>query len=279
METADAFSVIPAYRSHEFLTPLRLSLVAFHSLCPMLSACLAVRQSFYPSVCLSVCLSLCYGLQLPALSIVPWNNTDEAALLCAAIIRLERPILHLQVYTFVQLLCRSTPARFKPRCHFLFLPIVPKRVLCEFLVVGICYSYKFRNMFHSFIHSFNHSGYFYSAYSSPLLLRGAPDTARILCRYSTPKRHRQLRVKDLPKVLAWRLERETNPRPFGRKASTLPMRHHVPRMQCILRVYNRFSVCLRDIGYVCWCLVPGFMYRVLKRFQIPNAPNLHVCGT
>jgi len=45
--------------------------------------------------------------------------------------------------------------------------------------------------------TFIHSGYFYSASSSPLLLRGAPDTARILCRSFTPKRHRQLRVKDL----------------------------------------------------------------------------------
>ena len=32
-----------------------------------------------------------------------------------------------------------------------------------------------------------HSGYFYSASSSPLLLRGAPDTVSF-----TPKRHRQL---------------------------------------------------------------------------------------
>ena len=37
-----------------------------------------------------------------------------------------------------------------------------------------------------------HSGYLFSASSSPLLLRGAPDTARILCRSFTPKRHRQL---------------------------------------------------------------------------------------
>src|SRR6218665_410846 len=49
---------------------------------------------------------------------------------------------------------------------------------------------------------------FYSASSSPLLLRGAPDTAGILCRSFTPKRHRQLRVKDLPKVPAWRIERD-----------------------------------------------------------------------
>jgi len=31
-------------------------------------------------------------------------------------------------------------------------------------------------------YSFIHSGYFYSASSSPLLFRGAPDTARLLCR-------------------------------------------------------------------------------------------------
>ena len=71
----------------------------------------------------------------------------------------------------------------------------------------------------SYIHSF----YFYSASSSPLLLRGAPNTAWILCRNFTSKRHhRQLWVKDLPKVPTWRLERESNPWPFGRKASTLP---------------------------------------------------------
>src|SRR6218665_1717181 len=62
--------------------------------------------------------------------------------------------------------------------------------------------------------SYIHSGYFYSAYSSPLLLRGAPDTARILCR----------------DFHTWRLERESNPLPFERKASTLPMRHHAPLM-------------------------------------------------
>ena len=33
----------------------------------------------------------------------------------------------------------------------------------------------FPNMQDSFIHSFIHSGHFYSAPSSPLLLRGAPD--------------------------------------------------------------------------------------------------------
>ena len=55
-------------------------------------------------------------------------------------------------------------------------------------------------------------------------VRGAPDTARILSRSFTPKEHRQLRVKDLPKIR--RLERDSNLRPFGRKAPNLPMRHH-----------------------------------------------------
>src|SRR6218665_413763 len=76
--------------------------------------------------------------------------------------------------------------------------------------------------------SFIHSGYFYIASSSPLLLRGAPDTAQILCRSFTPKRHRQLRVKDLPKVPTWRPERDSNPRHFGRKAKNLPLSHHAP---------------------------------------------------
>ena len=40
-----------------------------------------------------------------------------------------------------------------------------------------------------YIHSFIYSGHFYSTSSSPLLLISAPDTARILCRSFTPKRH------------------------------------------------------------------------------------------
>jgi len=45
-----------------------------------------------------------------------------------------------------------------------------------------------------------HSSYFYSAFLSPLLLRGAPATERILCRSFTMMRHRQLQVKDLPSL-------------------------------------------------------------------------------
>src|SRR6218665_2798215 len=59
-------------------------------------------------------------------------------------------------------------------------------------------------------YSFIHSGYFYSTSLSLLLLRGAPYTERILFRSFTPKHHRQLRVKDLPKVPTWQLERDSN---------------------------------------------------------------------
>jgi len=78
---------------------------------------------------------------------------------------------------------------------------------------------------HSFIH-FIHSSYFCSTSASPLLLRGAADTARItvivsviviLCQSFTLKRHRQLRVKDLPKVPTWQPERDSKPWPFRTK--------------------------------------------------------------
>src|SRR6218665_1974304 len=72
------------------------------------------------------------------------------------------------------------------------------------------------------IYLFIHSSYFYIASSSPLLFRGAPNTARILCLSFTPKNHRQLRVKDLPKIPTWRLKRYSNPRPFGRNEPSRP---------------------------------------------------------
>src|SRR6218665_791313 len=95
-------------------------------------------------------------------------------------------------------------------------------------------------MCHSFIHSFNHSGSFYSAFSSPLLFRGAPDTARILC--FTTKRQRQLRVKDLPKISMWRLKRDWNLRPFGRKASNLPMSHHATHQLAVFTKASPHSI-------------------------------------
>ena len=81
---------------------------------------------------------------------------------------------------------------------------------------------------HSFIHSFiqamsiAHLQVHYYSEALPTQ-RGC-----ILCRNFTPKRHRQLWVKDSPKIPTWRLERESNPWPFRRKASTLPMCHPRP---------------------------------------------------
>src|SRR6218665_40165 len=67
------------------------------------------------------------------------------------------------------------------------------------------------------VHSFIHSGHFYSAPSSPLLHRGAPDYCNNTDTVSEfhAEAHRQLQVKDLPKVPTWRLERESNSRPSG----------------------------------------------------------------
>ena len=83
------------------------------------------------------------------------------------------------------------------------------RYVCMHASMSVYWSVSL-SLIQSFIHSCIHSGYFYSASSSPLLLSSAPDTARILCRSFTPKRHRQLRVKDLPKVPTWRLEWDSN---------------------------------------------------------------------
>src|SRR6218665_3876807 len=82
------------------------------------------------------------------------------------------------------------------------------------------------NTYSTVSYSFIHSGYFYSGSSSPLLLRGTPDTAWIMHQSFTPKRHKQLQVKDLPKVPT----RDSNTRPFRRKATNIPMSLHAPFM-------------------------------------------------
>src|SRR6218665_3164721 len=64
-------------------------------------------------------------------------------------------------------------------------------------------------------HSFIHSGHFYSDPSSLQLLRGAPDYSTNTVSKFHAEAHRQLQVKDLPKVPMWQLERESNPRPSG----------------------------------------------------------------
>ena len=55
-----------------------------------------------------------------------------------------------------------------------------------------------------------HSGHFYGTPSSPLLLKGAPDYSTDTVSEFHAEAHRQLQVRDLPKVPTWRLERESN---------------------------------------------------------------------
>ena len=90
-------------------------------------------------------------------------------------------------------------------------------------------------------YSFIHSGHFYSAPWSPLLLRGAPDYSTDTVLEFHAEAHRQLQVKDLPKVPTWRLERESNPRPSGWKSSSQPRRHHVPHVLLSLSMQDRRS--------------------------------------
>jgi len=69
------------------------------------------------------------------------------------------------------------------------------------------------------IHSFIHSRYFYSASSSPLLLRGTPDY--IIDTVSELTRRRQMWMKDLSKVPMRQLELDLNLRPSGRKTPNI----------------------------------------------------------
>src|SRR6218665_3565374 len=92
---------------------------------------------------------------------------------------------------------------------------------CFFQVMSFIASY--------ILYSFIHSGHFYSAPSSPLLLRGAPDYSTDTVLEFHADAHRQLQVKDLPKVPTWRLERESNPRPSG---SVIVSTKSPPRPTC-----------------------------------------------
>ena len=125
-------------------------------------------------------------------------------------------------------------------------------------------------------------------YSSPLLLRGVPNTARILCRSFTPvnqlsaceytgsrdfafvgaleiyleffmKRHRQLWAKNLPKVPTWRLEQESNPRPF--RTIGIDSTNEPPRP---LIKFNAFMV----------ALIFRLNVLTLKNWHEPKAKNM-----
>ena len=97
----------------------------------------------------------------------------------------------------------------------------------------------------TFTHSFIQSGYFYSASSSPLLFRGVPNTSCILCWSFMPERNRQLQLKDLPKVLTWRPEQDSNPWPSDERRriyqwATTPYKDLSWSVQCIIQRCTTF---------------------------------------
>ena len=97
-----------------------------------------------------------------------------------------------------------------------------------------------------FIHSF----YFFKTSTTQKRSRHSTDTVPEF----HAKRQRQLWVKDLSKVPTWRLERESNPWLFGRKASTLPKRHQVPQRYNVIIALSIWTSCeLTD--KVGWCPV------------------------
>ena len=83
-----------------------------------------------------------------------------------------------------------TPTAIEKVCFCLMMP----RNLIALLI-------HFKHMYsNTCTHSFIHSGHFYRAPSSPLLLRGAPDYSTDTVSEFHAEAHRQLQVKDLPKV-------------------------------------------------------------------------------
>ena len=103
-----------------------------------------------------------------------------------------------------------------------------RRLICIISVTLKLFIILFRVVLLELVGSvFIHSGHFYSAAQVHYYSETLP-TQNGYCAGVSRKGHRQLRVKDLPKVPTWRLERDSNPRPFGRKASNLPMRHNAP---------------------------------------------------
>ena len=90
--------------------------------------------------------------------------------------------------------------------------------------------------------SFIHSSYIYmyNASSSLLLLRGAPETARILCRNFTTKRHRQLQMKD---YLAARAGFEAATlRTKGHEFTDEPPRPTNVKLQATKAIFSRWSM-------------------------------------
>src|SRR6218665_2358721 len=86
-------------------------------------------------------------------------------------------------------------------------------------------------------------GYFYSASSSQLLPRGAPD-ADTVSEVHADAPHATASEGLDTKVLTLRLKRDSNPRPFGRKATNIPMSHQARKNIRTYVVLFHLRICL-----------------------------------
>ena len=132
------------------------------------------------------------------------------------------------------LICRAqtTATNVHRRCALAGIVVTQTLVFCHFIL----------------------SRYFYSTSSSPLLQK-LPTRSRLQHWYcvgvNMTKRYTQLWVKDLLKVPTWRLERDLNLWPSGRKAPNKPLSHHAP------------------LSFICdkWCSGGTFFDVLRKNFQ------------
>src|SRR6218665_1355393 len=97
------------------------------------------------------------------------------------------------------------------------------------------------------IYLFIHSRDFYSAYSRPLYYSEALPTQHGYCVGVSRRSALATASEGLAQgPYTWRLERDSDPRPFGRKASNLPMNHHAPHVPWskVIKILIAYNICL-----------------------------------
>ena len=100
----------------------------------------------------------------------------------------------------------------------------------------------------------------------------------------TPKRYRQMQVKDLPKVPTWRLEWDSNLQPSGWKAPNLPLSHHTPHIfgmghESMLNIEG-WQAKVHNCKFSRKCVFDIKIYRILCSFLLAKVhiTNANHCG-
>src|SRR6218665_2120582 len=99
--------------------------------------------------------------------------------------------------------CETTPFTAAGASGSAASATAPRRLTTCLMPIGSCSKWSNFQISVIIIVGFIHSGHFYSATSSPLLLIGAPDYSTDTVWEFHTEAHRQLQVKDLPKVTTW----------------------------------------------------------------------------